>query len=314
MLRHYGLEKRSNPILHALGVMLGGHVGTNALGRAAHHGSNIAEHLAHQGFQHGLIGSQISPTRLQSMKSLLGPEAVMPYEAAHEAASKLVAHFPSPSARNAALRLGVERGQLAHGAPILEPVRAAMRHELYGSTPVLHGENRLASLYAKAVSRMGDHTMTGMETGAQRALKHITGVGPLAGAVAADVATTGQPLGALFHFGWNGMRQAAGHTSIGQRMAADEVRKGLNGQRVSKTQELLTDHLVSPAYLDARRMGQHVYNKNPVVADAIDQDFGKIHNLVEHGMPKEAPIKAQATVLDTRPIRPSIPPQTRFGG
>lgn len=300
VLRHYGLEKRSNPILHALGVMLGGHVGTNALGRVAHHGSNIAEHLAHQGFQHGLIGSQISPTRLQSMKSLLGPEAVMPYEAAHHAATELIKRAPNPVARGAAITSALSQGHLMAGAPIVDPVRAAMQHELAGTAPVLRGENRLSALYAKAVSRMGDHTMTGMETGAQRALKHVTGLAPAAGAVAADMATTGQPLGALFHFGWNGMRQAAGHTSIGQNMVANEIKAGLSNQRLSRTKELITDHLVSPAFLDARRMGQHIYDKSPSLAADAHANFDALRALAQTTFAKPTPAAVSAPVGQAR--------------
>ena len=117
------------------------------------------------------------------------------------------------------------------------------------------------------------------------------------------MATTGQPLGALFNFGWNGMRQAAGHRSIGQNMVANEIKAGLSNQRLSRTKELITDHLVSPAFLDARRMGQHIYDKSPSLAADAHANFDALRALAQTTFAKPTLAAVSAPVG-----------QARFGG
>jgi hypothetical protein len=113
---------------HVAGTAAAGHIGTNALGRAAHHASNIGEVLAHKGFQHGLTDWQINPARKQALKMMFGPEALIPYEAAREAAAKAVQQAPGPIQRNQLLS-GLLAKDISH-APVLGHVQTAIKHEL----------------------------------------------------------------------------------------------------------------------------------------------------------------------------------------
>lgn len=286
-------EKQAVGVLgHALGMTAGGHFGVNALGRAAHHASNIGEVLAHRGLQHGLLGQRVTPSRLQSLKSIFGPEAMVNYEAALQAGGKLVSQYPAPQARNAAIQAAMRAKQFAEGAPVAGDLMKAFQHELAGTAPTFQGKGLAARLYGGAVDRLSRHTLTGMETGAQRAVKHITGAAPAAAFVAADAAASGGlPLGAIGHAAWNGVRQGVGHTRAGQEFVKKEFQKGFQGKMPSKAQEFVADHVFSPAFLDARRLGYHArtqVQKNPRAAAAVSQ-IGAVAPQLGSLIPKAAP-------------------------
>lgn len=283
-LWRYGLgklaaEHKNASVLHALAhgaaMTLGGHVGTNAMGRAAHHGSNIAEILAHKGVQHGLLGAgtQITPARLQSIKMMFGPEATVPYELALKSARNLLEKVPNPEARRLALQRMYQHGTGLENVPVASDVRKAIAHELAGTSPALQAQTRGAKIYGKLLDHLSKPTTNELQTGAQKVVKNITGAAPLAGFVAADAAASaGIPIGAIGHMGWNLTRQGAVHTPVGKRLLGDEVRKGLRGQQVSKTKEFVIDHLMSPAYLDARRAALQAHKANPAGAQALATD------------------------------------------
>lgn len=274
----YGpLEKTAiSPTAIGFGTMLGGHVGTNALGLAAHHNSNVNEQLSHLGFQHALIGSKITPARLQAMKSLLGPESTLAYEAAHGTGKMLVEQHPNPTARYAAMQAMLSGRNSVDGAPIADDVAKAIHHEVMGTQPVPRAEGRRAKFYNWATNRLAKNVTHGMETPAQKIYKGVTGIAPLGMAMAADTAATlgHAPLGAALHFGWNGLRQTAGHTPIGKRMMTNEFAAGLRGEKVSPLREKFYNYMVSPAFLDARRAGQHLNSlsaTHPQVLTAANQ-------------------------------------------
>jgi len=66
-----------------------GHLAVNALGRAAHHGSNLSNVLAHRGMQHGMLGLSTNPAAARTVKSLAGAESVVPYEVAHRLGARM---------------------------------------------------------------------------------------------------------------------------------------------------------------------------------------------------------------------------------
>jgi len=273
----FGREKVAlGPLAAGLAAMVGGHVGTNALGVQAHHHSNVNEQLAHQGFQHGLLGSQITPSRLQAMKSMLGPESTIAYEAALIAGQEMVERHPNPLAREAAIRTTLLGRSRMDGAPVMGDLAKAMTHEVDGTSPVAHAQGRAAKFYSWAANRMAKNVSHGMETPAQKLYKGVAGVVPAAGLMAADtVLTHGHaPLGAALHFGWNGVRQVAGNTPMGKKIIGDEVAAGLAGKKVSPRMETLYNYGVSPAYLDARRGGQHIRDHagaHPEMLNAANQ-------------------------------------------
>lgn len=280
VFRMYGLEKTPRPahyfpakektaagLAHAALAMGVGHFGTNLLGRAAHHGSNINEYMAHLGMQHGLLGAgtRIAPTRLQAIKSLMGPESVVSYEMAHKAGSGLLDKFPNPQDRRAAIELQLSRDHtLTEKTPVAREVHQALKHEHAGTEPTLTSHGPAAGLYARTLRRMARHTTSDLETPAQKAVGAVVGAAPLAPVLAGDALLSGGvPLGAVGHFGWNGIRQVAAETPIGKRVIKDEIASGLEGKRVSKLRELATDIGVSPAFLDARRAGLAAHESNP---------------------------------------------------
>ena len=314
-LRHFkysshqdGTDKTAvlHSILHGAFMTGLGHGGTNAFGRLAHHGSNIGEHLAHQGFQHGLLGQQITPSRLQTMKSLFGPESMIRYEAARGAAAGLVSKFPSPGPRNAAIQHAITHGANEQGAPVAGEVLSAMRHELAGTSPQIQAKGLGAKLYAHTVKHLANHTTTGMETGAQRAVKAFTGAAPGAAVMGADAAMGGGvPWGAVGHVAWNGIRQGAAETAIGKRFVNNELQAGLAGKTVSPRREWLIDHVVSPAFLDARRAGLHIQQTHP---EAVPMAQAAGDRYLRQGKDPRELLEYWNSVKHPLPVSPNTPP------
>lgn len=264
-----GGEEKTAVLGAALLSALGGHLGTNIAGRAAHHGSNLAELMAHRGFQHGLLGQSIHPARQLSMKSLLGPESLATYEAARLAGSKAVEQFPNPHIRNAHLTaLHAGSGTQSHLAntPVISPIRDAIKHELLGTSPQLRAEGPLSKLYSHAVNFLADHTQTGFETGAQKA------VGMLRGAAPTIAATAAEPIPMMGHYTVNMGRELASRTRAGEKFMRNEVAEGLRGNMPSKAQQLAVDISVSPALLDARRAANDIRGSLPPAVNSYVAD------------------------------------------
>ena len=276
-------EKTAAGLLHAALTAAGGHFGTNLLGRSAHHGSNINEYMAHLGMQHGLLGAgtRIAPTRLQAIKSLMGPESMISYEMAHQAGSGLLDSFPNPKDRRAAIEAQLSRDHtLTEKTPVARDVYQAMKHEHAGTEPALASHGRAAGLYARALKGLSGYTTSDLKTPAQKAVGFVRGASPLVPFVAGDALISGGiPLGAVGHVGWNGIRQVAAETPIGKRVIKNEVASGLEGNRVSKLRELATDIGVSPAFLDARRAGLAAHENNPEGAQMMAGALKKMKNI-----------------------------------
>lgn len=255
-------------LAHALGMAGAGHVSTNAAGLAAHHASNVGEVLAHRGLQHGLGGQRLTPVMKQSIKSIFGPESLINYEAAHGLAQRLLAESPHPDDRLKNMLALVEHG-IAHGTPVARPMQQALEHHLRGSAPHAGGLGPASDAYAKILDRLTSRPLHGMETGAQRLAKNLRDAVPAALFVGADAALSGGvPTGAAGHALWNGARQAAGHTDIGQKLLAQEVVKGLEGAHLGKAETLAYDLGASPAFLDARRVAARAAGHAPEVDGA----------------------------------------------
>jgi hypothetical protein len=252
---------------------LGGHLATNAINRAAHQGTNIAEVMAHHGLQHGLLqqgmtGGGLRPGTSAFLKLMYGPEALMHYEAANKAGRALVNHFPNPQDRQRAIQALVGGTGAVPGlerVPVGGEVLKALQHELHGGqAPELAREGvsgavggLLASHLNRAVSRNG---RTGMETGTQKAMDLAANGLPLAAA-----ASTG--LGAE-HMAVNGARWA-GSKLFGRQMAESGFRKGLRGELPGQASQFLIDHLVSPAILDPQRAGHQLRQMTPQGSHAL---------------------------------------------
>lgn len=284
------LRKEASGILgglvHGLGMGVVGHAGTNFLGMKAHHHSNIGEVLAHRGFQHGLLEQRISPVMEQSIKSVFGPESLINYHAAVEAGKHFVTKAPNPDQRRNALLLATQH-TLPHDMPVLSQLQSAMNHELQGTAPTLNAKGMSATLYGKILDSLTNNPVTGMETKAQAAWKHLKGAGPAAAMVGADVAMSGAPLGAMAHFGWNGMRQGAAATDIGQRIAAKQLVDGARHGVPKNTTKL--DIAVSPAFLDAQRAGaaaRRMVTENK--ANPLTQALSPAMEAVRHSNPQVA--------------------------
>jgi len=264
---------------HVVGTAAAGHIGTNALGRAAHHASNIGEVLAHKGFQHGLLDQGINPARKQAIKMMFGPEALIPYEAAHQFASKAVAQAPHPTQRAQLLNAFLSK-DISH-APVLGNVQKAIQHELAGSTPQFAGQGMAAKMYGGAIDSLSNQTRTGFETPLQKVVESVRGASPLAPMLAADAAVSGGiPLGAVGHMGWNMTRQAIGDSALGQRLAKQQLLSGLKGKSTGGLSEMAHDLVLSPAFLDAQRLGKTMHTDNPAMA-------GALHAGLEHATPEQ---------------------------
>lgn len=275
---------------------LGGHLGTNIAGRSAHHASNLAEVMAHRGFQHGLLGQQIHPARQLSMKALMGPESLATYELARQAGLSAVEHAPNPIERAKYLQnihgFASTQPSLEH-APIIDPIRQAVMHELAGTAPELHASNRATKSYGKVVNWLADQTQTGFETGAQKAVGAIRGIAPAATLAAAE------PIPMAGHFAVNMTREGLSRTPQGQRFMKNELAKGLRGQMPGKAKSMAIDLMASPALLDARRAANSIgKGLSPEMAEMGAQQLDKYKTLgeakahvmglaKEHGVNKE---------------------------
>lgn len=259
-----GAEKSAS-LAAFFGVGGVGHLASNASGRAGHHGSNLAEVMAHRGFQHGLLEQKINPARQLAMKAMFGPEALADYEVARRAGGAAVQHAPDPVTRDRYLKAlygVIDTEKNLDGAPIIDPLRRALQHEFMGTTPQFAAKGRVANLYGKAVDRLAGHTQTGFETGAQKAVGMLEGAAPAAMFAGADTLLTGSPMGALGHFSVNGAREV-GAQLFGERFAQSEIAKGLAGKLPSAGWQKAVDYAVSPALLDARRAGDHLRRSMP---------------------------------------------------
>lgn len=251
VLRSYGLDKTAAGLLGAALFGLGGHLGVNTLGTKAHHYTNLGEVLAHRGFQHGLLNQAMPSTRLQTLKAIFGPESVVSYEQARNLAAKVVENAPHPDMRRTALQLAHSKAAPLHGTPVLGDIAKAIGHELHETAPSLESSSRIGGAYAKAVEWLARPTMTGFETGAQRAVKNLAGAVPAAALFAAD------PGGVPGHFAVNVGRQLVADSALGKKFVEQELNKGLSGQALSKGRKAVLQHIVSPAITDAREIGLH---------------------------------------------------------
>lgn len=262
-----------------------GHVVVNALGRAAHHSSNLGDVLAHRGLQHGLYGLSTNPVAMRSVKSLAGAESVVPYETAYRLGQS-IAHL-GPAERAARLRAM----QVAPDtkAPVLSSLRHAVGHELADTTPQLQASGLGAKMYAHAVDRMTGITNTPFDTGLQRAGKSLLGAAPVAGLVAAD------PVGTASHVGVNAAREALGRSSMGKKFVEDTFQRGLSGGVIPRPVEVAADYLASPAVLDAYRAGKAVRQEVPEAVrqrlkpDAVSSAMSHLKHLFGGGPPPMAP-------------------------
>jgi len=283
----------------AVGPVLGllGHLGTNVAGRAAHHASNLAEVLAHRGFQHGATGSKVAPGASRALKLLLGPEALNSYEAARAAGQKMYA-LP-PEKRTAAIKAlseGAERlsgkagisqraGEIMHEAPIVGSLQRAAQHELAGTAPELQAHGSLAKAYSRAVDLMSRLEHTPFQTPIQRAATNVVGAAPAVALAAAD------PSGAAVHMGWNAAREAIAKSKPGKEYMKGMLRRGLAGDTMSPTKEMLYDIGASPAFLTPHRLGRAIREAGMVdpartATQAIDEPV--VQHLLR-GMASEAP-------------------------
>lgn len=247
----------------AVGPILGlfGHFGTNLAGRAAHKSSNLAEVMAHRGFQHGATGSRISRGADRAMRLLLGPESLVQYDAARAAGEKMY-NLP-PKQREAALQAlssgaqelasrGVLRAnapKVLGEAPVIGALQQAARHDVLGSTPKLKSKGLLAGVYGKAVDLMSRSRETPFQTPTQKVVSNVVGASPAAALAAAD------PWGAATHMGWNLARETGAKTQLGKEITKNQLRKGLAGVKPGKWEELASDIVASPAFLDPQRIG-----------------------------------------------------------
>jgi hypothetical protein len=243
-----------------------GHIGGNLLARAAHHGTNLAEVLAHRGFQHALADSVVNPYTLKSVKMMIGPEAAVAYEAAHSAGSQIAA-LP-PNQRQLALKALASYG--AADTPILSQLAQAARHELAGTAPTLIAEEGLrgapGKMYAHTVDRLlSSNVNTPFDTNVQRAVKNVGGIAP--GALPFMVDPTGG-LAVGGHVGVNVLRDVIGNSPYGMEFAKNKFLKGLGGNQVGAAENLLTDVLASPAVLDAQRAGASIRQQLPEAVQA----------------------------------------------
>lgn len=275
-----GGEEKTAVLGTALLSALGGHFGTNLAGRAAHHGSNLAEIMAHKGFQHGLLGQQVHPARHLSIKSLLGPESMVTYEAARRAGEAAVKHAPNPVERAAYLR-GIHgavstQPNLQH-APIIDPITRAVHHELSGTAPQIQAQGFASKAYSHLVDKLTNHVQTGFETGPQKALGMLQGAAPSLAAAAAE------PIPMAGHFAVNLGREVAGRTPMGKRFIRNELAAGLRGEMHSPAKSLAFDIGASPALLDARRaMNQARHSLPPEVSSYVADNIHQIENPEVH--------------------------------
>lgn len=269
------MQKRAiGPVGLAL-TALGGHVGTNLLNRATHHGSNLAEMLAHLGFQHGQLGQKINGGRQFALKALLGPEIMVQYELAHRVGQAAV----SGPAANPEVRKQLLHQFLTHAdnmkledVALLGPIAKAVRHEFHGTTPTFEASGLLNKGYGQLVNTLTKQVDTGFETLPQKLVSTAKGLAPLAiGAVEHGVAG---------HVGWNLTREGLGQTGWGQRLVKGVLREGLSGKAPRPLTSVVSDVVASPLFLEPQRMGAQIHARlapenQRKLTEAMDHPFMK---------------------------------------
>ena len=296
------------PGLSALLTGAGGHFGVNALGRNAHNTTNLAEVLAHKGFQHGATGSRMSHMAERSMNALLGPEVGAQYHAARYAGEKLYAMPPAERAHALSMLSGGEGVQGALGvgadalksmkdAPIFPAIQKAVGHDVAGTAPKLTSKGPVGAMYGKAVNALTSIGARPFQTTGQKVVNEALGAAPMATLLAAD------PSGAAVHMGWNTTRELAGKSAFGKKVVGRMLQKGLAGEMPSKRMEAVTDLAVSPAFLDAQRFGKAVHDVPgavPALRSLADASGNALPGLAAavKGTPAEAKVTAGKGVID----------------
>jgi hypothetical protein len=237
---------RKKSILGSLMMGPIGHVAVNALGRAAHHQSNLSEVLAHKGLQHGLLDAVVNPGAMRTMKSVMGPESATAYEAAHAVGRRLAQM--KPQERQAAIDAAASAKSTS--APILGHIQKAMAHEKAGTTPSFKGEGVAAKMYGGAADLLTNIVNKPFDTGLQRVVKTVSGAAPLAALTAAE------PVGMLSHAGINAVREGVSRSATGKKFIQQSFKAGLGGHKLPQSVETTLDYAVSPALLDPYRSGR----------------------------------------------------------
>lgn len=274
------IEKQSAGLMHLLAGPLG-HLGVNALGRAAHHKSNLGSVLAHRGLQHGLTDSVVNPVAARTVKAFMGPEATVSYELSQRLGTHLA---KLPPAKRQALLKQINRAPKLQGSPIIGPLQEAVGHELAGTAPVHKAKGVAANLYSGAVRGLTSIVNKPFDTGVQRAVKSVAGGAPLAVAAAAD------PLGTAAHVGVNTGRELLAKSRVGTRFIKKTTEAGLAGKKIPKVIEAATDYLASPGALDAYRTGQAIRSAVPahiqqrMTPEAVRAMSARVPNTLQAGM------------------------------
>lgn len=253
-------------LAQTIGMAAGGHVGANVLGLAGH-GGNIADVLAHHGLQHGLAGSTMNPAAKASMKYLFGPESLGAYEAAHGIA-KSMAHLPTKE-QHALLASGVASGNLLPAmkdAPILGSIHRAAQHELAGTAPKFEAkggkgilgtvQGALGTAHGKMLDRLARTADTPFDSTGRKIVNSAIGASPALVAGAADMAVTGTPFGVIGHGVVNAARERIAKTDYGKKVTTNLLQKGMRGEDVAPGRAMATNLLLSPAVMDAHRLGR----------------------------------------------------------
>jgi len=251
--RAVGMHKSAS-LLHMLAGPIG-HVLTNLGGRAAHHSSNLAEVMAHRGFQHGAAEAEIAPLARRAISAIAGPEALATYDVARQLGGRL--YSLPPMKRQAAINALVMGSAINHPAvhhirrnsPILGSLIKALRHDAVGTEPKLKAEGLAAKLYSGLVDRMSRPTVTPFDAPGRTVLQNAIGAAPAAAMLAVD------PVGSLTHFATNTAREVVGNSSLGWSAVDRTLKEGLEGAPISPAKQMAYDVLLSPAYLDPYREG-----------------------------------------------------------
>lgn len=231
-----------------------GHLAVNALGRAAHHGSNLAEVLAHKGLQHGMTDAVVNPAAARTIRSLLGPEALGAYEMAHSMGRRLSQSAPL---ERASLLASAAAAPISEKTPLAGSLIQAAKHELAGTSPTLTSKGVGAGIYSKAVDALTNVVDKPFDTGLQKVVKSVAGGTPLAALAVAD------PVGSAAHTGINAARELLSETELGKNFYKQELNRGLTGVQRPVALEVAGDYLASPALQDAYRMGRSLREQTP---------------------------------------------------
>lgn len=341
------MNKKASPLHLLMGIP--GHIAVNVGGRAAHHATNLAEVLAHHGFQHGASGAQIAPAMLRSMQLIAGPESVGNYQLARWLGEKFYAM--EPAVRQQAMKalsegkshpaLAEYQHLLTSGGPISAPILQAIQHDVAGTAPKFTarsmGESRgvlgkaeagAGRLYGGLVDRMRRVEQSPFATPMQKGVANAVGVAPVAAMTALD------PYGSISHFAINAGRDLVGSSQVGTDFMKNQFHRGLHGQGMSKGEGLAWDLLVSPAVMDPRREGlvghatgalPHIQQNLPVARavaphvvppkhqQAVQSALGFAHEMAQP--PKQSPgildrIKGLFSSPSVKPPTPSVKPPT----